>query len=307
MKRRALFAAMMALAAPAFGQSVEFQDLISGKSALLSLTLKDLNSDWRRMTIEVKGDGKGMGLGEILGLLMQMGMMSDLGKNKGGKPDEVASAAMGMMFLSSLFGGSGEKPVYYTKGQTLSVAGETFLVAYRVKKHSPNLMEMFAQSAMEGGKEPDPARTMPGKLSAESPLVISLLNFKTIGSISDIRPFDLNKEIEESTRRGGWMEWFASEAAKQEKTKSEKPEAPDLADRAAMATFAVEDAMGSDKLLGNPRNSIRVVLKGDVVYLRGQVLSNSMKQRATSLAQQALKEAGYSYKVKNELTVRTTK
>lgn len=257
MKRLALFAAMMALAAPAFGQNVEFQELISGKSAPLSLTLKDLNSDWRRMTVEVKGDGKGVGLGEILGPLMQAGMMSEMGKNKGGKPGEVAAAAIGMMLLSGLFGGGGEEPVYYTKGQTLSVAGETFLVAYRVKKSSLNLMEMFAQSAMEGGKEPDPTRMLPGKLSAESPLVISLLNFKTIGSISDIRPFDLNKEIVESAKSGGWMELIAQEAAKQEKKEAEKPEAADLADRAAMATFAVEDAMGSDKLLGNPLVSVR--------------------------------------------------
>ncbi|HXG25120.1 MAG TPA: hypothetical protein VNJ09_11235, partial [Chthonomonadales bacterium] len=88
MNRWALLAAMMALAAPAFGQSVEFQDLISGKSAPLRLTLKDLNSDWRRVTVEVKSDGKGMGLGEILGPLMQVGIMSDMGKNKGGKPSE---------------------------------------------------------------------------------------------------------------------------------------------------------------------------------------------------------------------------
>ncbi len=58
---------------------------------------------------------------------------------------------------------------YYTKGQTVSIGSETYIVAY-------SLLALV------------------DKVSPETPLNLSLLNLKTIGSMSNIRSFDTAKE-----------------------------------------------------------------------------------------------------------------
>ncbi len=211
--------ALVALGGAAFGQGSILQDVVSGKDAPLSLHLKDLNSDWKRMSIATPGSGGGMG--DMLGQLMQNLMMGN--GNKGG-----SDAAMGMAFMSSLFGGmgggGGSQPVYYTKGQTGSIGGETFLIAYRYEKPEVNFMQLIMESEQNGGKEPDFAKmAATGKMSPESAVTLSLLNVKSISAMSGIRSFDMNQEIAESQKGGGGL--LEMLAAK----KNAPPPPPDVA------------------------------------------------------------------------------
>jgi hypothetical protein len=72
------------------------------------------------------------------------------------------------MLVNSSAGGS-FAATYYTKGQTITVGTETYVVAY----------SLF---------------TLVDKVTPEIPLSLSLLNLKTVGSFSNIRPFDVGKE-----------------------------------------------------------------------------------------------------------------
>jgi hypothetical protein len=64
-----------------------------------------------------------------------------------------------------IFGGGVFATTYYTKGQTVSIGSETYIVAYSLL----SLVETVAP---------------------ETPLNLSLLNLKTIGTMSNIRSFD---------------------------------------------------------------------------------------------------------------------
>jgi hypothetical protein len=65
----------------------------------------------------------------------------------------------------SIFGGGSFATTYYTKGQTVSIGSETYIVAYSLL----SLVE---------------------KVAPETLLNLSLLNLKTIGTMSNIRSFD---------------------------------------------------------------------------------------------------------------------
>src|SRR5690242_7872705 len=128
MRVTAIAAAILSLAVPALGQGANLQDVVSGRESPLSMKLKDLNSDWKRVTIGTAG---GSGVGDMMSQIMPLAMMGSMGSG-GSKGSD---AAMGMAFMSSLFGGGGgSQPVYYSKGQTTIIGGETFLVAYRYEK-----------------------------------------------------------------------------------------------------------------------------------------------------------------------------
>lgn len=213
MLRLAGIAILLAFVAPALGQGMDFQQLLSGKEFPHNLKLKELNADWRHLSIGTTEAGKG-GLSDSLGPLVQAGMMSDMGKGKG--KGDAAATMLGMSMLSGLFGGGESKqPVYYTKGQTVTVGSETFLVAYRYQKPELNLLQM-AMQADKGGKEPDFSKIgAEGKLTPDSPLTIALINVKTISTLNNIRPFNLDQEIAESAQGGGLMDLIAQEAARE--------------------------------------------------------------------------------------------
>lgn len=69
----------------------------------------------------------------------------------------------------SLFGGGSFATTYYTKGQTFSIGSETYIVAYSLL-------------------------SLTEKVAPETLLNLSLLNLKTIGTMSNIRSFDLIAE-----------------------------------------------------------------------------------------------------------------
>lgn len=67
------------------------------------------------------------------------------------------------------FAGGGFATSYYTQGKTVTIGSETYIVAYSLL-------------------------SLADKVTPELPLNLSLLNLKTIGSMSNIRTFDVAKE-----------------------------------------------------------------------------------------------------------------
>jgi hypothetical protein len=104
-------------------------NVLSGNSLPTAIKFKDLTSDWR--------------------------VMSTNGQLEFGN----------FQAFVGIFGGGFFATSYYTKGQTVSIGSETYIVAY-------SLLSLV------------------DKVAPETPLNLSLLNLKTIGSMSNIRTFD---------------------------------------------------------------------------------------------------------------------
>lgn len=154
MKQIVVLMTILACAPAGFGQGTSFEELISGKNIPLSLKLKDLNNDWRRVSVGAPAPSAGG-----------------------------VSAVYSAMFGGMLGGGT-----YYTKGQTMIVGGETYLVAYRAQIKPPDTANL--QALMRSGQMPEPE-----KPNAQTSLALSLLNLRTTGSLNDIRPFSLEFEM----------------------------------------------------------------------------------------------------------------
>jgi hypothetical protein len=91
-----------------------------------------------------------------------------------------------MQLLAGMAGGgqlAGAFGTFYTKGDTLTLGQETYLVAYRRAQSPVNIRAM----QVEGPK--------PEILKPDSPLSLALLNLQTAGSITDIRTFKMEDEI----------------------------------------------------------------------------------------------------------------
>lgn len=140
------------LALLAFGQPVHgagIRELMSGQTYSLSMQLKELDSEWRRFT---------PGGGSEAGGLMAM--------------------------YAGMFGGAGN--VYYSRGETVTIGSETYLIAYGRRTRAIDML-----SAMERG----PRSVRPKVLTGETALSLSLLNLRTVGSLTDIRAFNLEEEL----------------------------------------------------------------------------------------------------------------
>jgi len=168
MRNSVLVLVLLALVLPAYGQvqpgsTSSFKDLLSDKSCPLTMHMKDLGPEWTGLSVS-GGDSGASGYLQV---------------------------------LSSMFGGSPGR--YYTKGATVLLAGETFLVTYSVKG------KPFDPSLFTRGNPPAPE-----KPTGESLLSLSLINLRTCGNVIDIRPFDLKEETAEtasaSSMLGGWVE-----------------------------------------------------------------------------------------------------
>jgi hypothetical protein len=109
-------------------------EILSGKTIPNTVKLKDLTPEWRSLATNGQFE---------LGSSIQ----------------SLFTSFTGM----SLFGN------YYTKGQTISLAGESYIVAYSLQEK-------------------------PEKITGEIPLGLSLLNMKTIGSLTNIHSFNLATE-----------------------------------------------------------------------------------------------------------------
>ncbi len=137
----ALFS-LLIFARPAPCQSTDFVSALSGDKHPLTLKLKALDSSWRSVSLGNSGDQ----------MQLYLAMMS------GGAPN-----------------------VYYTKGETVTVGGDIYLIAY----HHQAAINYAA--LMRGGAEPP---VLP-KLTPETDLSLSLLNLRLLGSLNDIQPFSL--------------------------------------------------------------------------------------------------------------------
>jgi len=130
-----------------------FADLLDDKTAPLTLRLKNLDSDWRRFTLS----------------------------GSGGSP-AVQGFALAML---GAMGGGGN--CYYTRGQTITRAGATFLVAYRLAG-KPVDMSLMMRRGPEGMPPPE-------KPTPESELLLCLLPVRNLEPMLDIRRFDLELEM----------------------------------------------------------------------------------------------------------------
>ena len=311
MKRLAVCALLVTLALPACAQNITFDKLLSGKDTALTLKLKDLNGDWRHVSIGGMDKPKG-GMGDMLGPLMQLGAMGAMGdKNK--KKDDAASTMLGMQFLSSMFGGAfgggGSKdPVYYTKGDLAYMGSEAFLIAYTYHKPTVDLLKLAADSEKNGGKDPDFTKMAgDGKMTADSVLSLTLLNTKTIGTLSDIRPFDMNAEIADSASSGGGlMDLMALGAKSTAKDEGDAKAAPVLEASIPKVTPTVNKAILNDGKLMSGGNKINIDANDDtnVLTIRGSVANEAQRQRASAIAKKALADMGSDMVVHNNLTVR---
>jgi hypothetical protein len=106
-----------------------FASIFSGNNIPTSIKLKDLTPEWRAMSTN----------GQV----------------------EIGN----FQALVGLFGGGSFANNYYTKGQTITIGSETYIVAYSLL-------------------------SLAEKISPELSLNLSLLSLKTIGSMSNIRAFE---------------------------------------------------------------------------------------------------------------------
>ena len=74
----------------------------------------------------------------------------------------------------------------FTKGDEVTLGSETFIVAYRPRVKLPS-MAALSSSAL------DPHAFDSMKLTENSVMSLSLINLRTTGAISDIRPFDMKE------------------------------------------------------------------------------------------------------------------
>jgi hypothetical protein len=137
------------------------------------MKLKELRPDWRRISVSGLPEAGGGGGSALMGLA-------------GG-------------LFGALFGGGGAAPppagapAYYTQGQTLTVGTETFLVAYKAQ-----LKGLDMAALMQAG--PEAKLPPPDKLTPETPLALTLMNLRSVASITDVRPFNMDRELEESAK-----------------------------------------------------------------------------------------------------------
>jgi hypothetical protein len=101
----------------------------------------------------------------------------------------------------NVFGGGSFATTYYTKGQTVSIGSETYIVAYSLL----SLVE---------------------KVSPETLLNLSLLNLKTIGSMSNIRTFEAIAETKMLERQLATLQVANIFDPTKMGTSKDKPEAP---------------------------------------------------------------------------------
>ena len=159
MKKLVVLVVLAAMLA-AFMQSAkceEIKEVLKGKVAPLTLQLKDLNGDWWRLNAS----------------------------------SQSAENAL-MSFYASLAGGAAGGGGNYTKGETLKLGGETFLITYQVEAKPVNFRDIARLS--------EPPK--PEKLTPESKLTLALLNMRLTSSLSGIKPFNLEQEIKSSENAG---------------------------------------------------------------------------------------------------------
>ena len=164
---------------------------LSGSASSAPRLLKDLaGSDWKRVRIGMSG-GSGAKddspAGGLFGALFGGGV----------------GGALGSM-LTSVSGGvvSAGDDVYYTRGQTVSVGTETFLLAFQPRIGDDSGLANLLKMSKGDDSNPPPA---PKPMTGEIPLNLVLLNVRSFGKLTDIRPFVLTDELAASAAQATMM------------------------------------------------------------------------------------------------------
>ncbi len=160
MKRLLLIVTLWVVSVPSFAQTTDFMRLLQGKTNPPTLMLKDLGEGWRRYSFSpINPQGLGGYLNFIYGM---MGMVS---------PTEGARA--------------------YTKGETVTIGDQLFLITYTLRAKSMNPLMMGNMEATRSALKPD-------ALTPDTKVYLSLINVKQSTGYFSIRAFDLQQEIKES-------------------------------------------------------------------------------------------------------------
>jgi prepilin-type processing-associated H-X9-DG protein len=155
-------------------ENATIKDVLAGKVAPLSLKLGDLNREWSRLSIGTKS-----------------------------APDVMGGSRA---YLAMMLGGSFGDGACYTRGDTVSVEGETFLIVYRLVSKPIDMSVM-----MRGGPNALPA---PEKPTPDSALSLSLVHLRMVEGLSSIRPFDLEVELAGGDASDAALEEARESAAK---------------------------------------------------------------------------------------------
>ncbi len=133
--------------------SLTFDEAISGVFPL-QIRFGDMNKSWRRMQVS-------------------------------GSDDDL---------LSQIYSSNPRNPqpqIFYTRGQTVTVNGESLLVTYKIAQviETPPISDRFSNSALQ----------VPPTLQLETPLELALLNPRLISRFSAVRVLDVEREIAQNT------------------------------------------------------------------------------------------------------------
>jgi len=168
----AIIAIVLLLALVVASRAAEFTDLLSGKTCPLTVRLGDLTKEWRRFTLRAAGTANG-------NVSISLSVNSTGGSPSSSSQNNIADFA-------------GNR-VYLTTGQTVSVNDQVYLVAYHVPGAGldiPALLQVAVTKSLPTA----------GVLTPDSVLPLSLLDVKSIGSLEDIRIYDMQYEIAESEK-----------------------------------------------------------------------------------------------------------
>jgi hypothetical protein len=167
------------IALPLFGQEAQdLGELLSGKTHPLTVKLKDLDADWRRVTVH--------GSANVTGNVS----VNVNGYTSSSSANNSSSASHSQNnFVGALLSSHG----YVTKGQTVVTHGRTYIVAYHLPAFGLDIGGLLQALA---------AKTPPtsAALHADTLLPLSLLDLQSLGSLDDVSVFDMQAEIADSEK-----------------------------------------------------------------------------------------------------------
>jgi len=166
MRRTLIAAVCMIVCLPAWCLGQDLTTLLSGNTYPLTVTLKDLTDDWRRITLHATTSASG----NVTLNVSSSGSVSNTQNN-----------------IATL----GRTRTFLTRGQTASAGGQVYLVAYHLPNSGLDLSTIF--QAVATGKPPEAATLTP-----ETVLPLALLDLRTADTLDDVRAFDLKAEIADS-------------------------------------------------------------------------------------------------------------
>ncbi len=155
---RAAMAAVLMAAGAVGAEMLDMKGFVAGPDRPATMKLGDLDAGWTRLELQGGQDARGNPL--------------------------------------AFLGGQGGDDVLFTRGESVAMGTETFLVVYRMPPRPVNARNFQRRT---GGGAAAPAPAPAPAVSAETELRMTIVNLRAIQGIADARPFDLQREIEEST------------------------------------------------------------------------------------------------------------